>query len=340
MARNLLSAGGMSKSKIADLRDNGRALFRLVTAAFDPYRPLIANLIVTRKCNLSCGYCFEYDKVSPPVPLDTLRERIDHLARLRTVFVTLTGGETLLHPDLPAIVAYVRERGMTPFMNTNGYLLTRERIEALNDAGLFALQISIDNLEPNDVTKKSLKTLLPKLRLLAAHAKFRVRVAAVLGAGAPEEAVEVARAAMELGFDAKSALVRDADGAFVPSDGRTRRAYDQIRKLGRRAPSYLSEDFQVELMERGRVDWKCRAGARYFHVCENGLVHFCSSNMGTPGTPLADYGELDIRRAFRMPKPCAETCTQPYAHQASRIDALRSQDGPPRPEPVRLRVVA
>jgi sulfatase maturation enzyme AslB (radical SAM superfamily) len=63
-------------------------------AALDPTRPLITHLVITRRCNLSCGYCFEYDQVSPPVPAETLRERIDHLARLRSVFVTLTGGES------------------------------------------------------------------------------------------------------------------------------------------------------------------------------------------------------------------------------------------------------
>ena len=82
----------------------------LVRAALDKDRPLIANLIVTRRCNLSCGYCFEYDKVSPPVPLETLKERIDHLARLRSVFVTLTGGESLLHPDVDQVVALRRAR--------------------------------------------------------------------------------------------------------------------------------------------------------------------------------------------------------------------------------------
>src|SRR5262249_23562151 len=159
-----------------------------------------AHVVVTRRCNLSCGYCTEYDKVSPPVPLDEMKRRIDHLARLGTVMITLTGGEALLHPDLPAIVAHVRARGMTAAANTHALLLDRKKIEALNAAGLFAMQVSVDNVQPTEVTRKSLRPLLPKLRLLAAHARFRVRVNTVLGVGAPEEALEVARTVMRLGF--------------------------------------------------------------------------------------------------------------------------------------------
>src|SRR5690606_12038367 len=103
-------------------RTDAAIALSLARAAFDTDRPLIANLIITRRCNLSCGYCYEYDKVSPPVPLATLKERIDHIARLRAVFVTLTGGESLLHPEADQVVAYVRERGMVPFLNTNAYL--------------------------------------------------------------------------------------------------------------------------------------------------------------------------------------------------------------------------
>lgn len=82
-------------------------------------------------------------------------------------------------------------------------------------------------------------------------------------------------------------------------------------------------------MRDGRRDWRCRAGARYFHVCEDGLVHYCSSRHGSPGIPLADYGPGDLARAFDRPKPCAATCTQAYAHQISRMDARRSQSGAP-----------
>ena len=308
----------------------GRADLRVAAgmvwgAVFEPDRPLLVHLVVTRRCNLACGYCTEYDHVSAPVPAQVLRERIDHLARLRTVVVTLTGGETLLHPDVAALVAYVRERGMTPAINTNGFLLNAARIRDLNDAGLYALQISLDGVTPNAVTKKTLKPLLPKLRLLAQHAAFRVRVNTVLGVAPPEEAVAVARAALAHGFDAKCSLVRHADGSLKAVDGGIRAAYEEIKALEGRSLGIFGESFQDALMRDGHIDWKCRAGARFFHVCENGLVHLCGPRYGEPAKPLADYGRDDIRRAFDTPKACAATCPVAYAHQVSRVDRFRGQ---------------
>ena len=314
------------------LRADARVLRGIVGGALlHRYRPLVAHLVVTRRCNLSCGYCFEYDQVSPPVPLEVLRERIDHLARLRSVLVTLTGGEPLLHPDIAAVVEHVRARGMTPVMNSNGFLLTRERIARLDRAGLYALQLSIDNLTPNETSVKSLRPLLPKLRVLAERASFRVRVNTVLGAGPPEDTLEVARAVVALGFEAKCSLMRAADGTPVPLDERSRAVYAELQELGRRSSFYLSEDFQGRLLRDGEVDWKCRAGSRFFHVCEKGLVHLCAPRTGNPGIPLADYGEEDLRRAFRTGKPCTVRCPVAYAHQASRLDRWRRQDRPAPP---------
>src|SRR5579859_6463157 len=272
-----------------------RLALDLARAAVDKDRPLIAHLVITRRCNLSCGYCFEYDKVSPPVPVDELRARVDHLARLRSVFVTLTGGESLLHPEAAELVAYVRECGMVPLLNTNGYLLTRDWIDRLNDAGLYGLQISVDNVTPNEISKKSLKTLLPKLRLLAAHARFRIRINCVLGSSPPAEAVEVARTALGFGFEVSTSLIRHGDGSAKPIDAETRAAYAEIRGLGARAPRYLADDFTKTMVEHGRADWKCRAGARTFYVCEDGRVHLCAPRLGNPGIPLADYTTEHIR---------------------------------------------
>ncbi|HCC57101.1 MAG TPA: radical SAM protein, partial [Solibacterales bacterium] len=77
--------------------------------------------------------------------------RIDKLADLGTSIVSMSGGEPLLHPELDAMIARVRERGMIAGMITNGYNLNVKRIEQLNRAGLEHMQISIDNVMPDDV---------------------------------------------------------------------------------------------------------------------------------------------------------------------------------------------
>jgi MoaA/NifB/PqqE/SkfB family radical SAM enzyme len=311
------------------LRD-AKILCKVLGAAVDPDRPLITHLTITRRCNLSCGYCFEYDKVSPPVPLEDLKARIDHLAKLKSVFVTLTGGESLLHPDAIELVRYVNEKGMVPFLNTNGYLLTKKIIEGLNEAGLYGLQLSIDNAKPNDISKKSLKPLLPKLRLLARFAKFHVRINTVLGSSPPAEALEVARAVIAFGFDSNCSLVRDESGALIDPDPETRAAYDEIRGLGRRLPSFLDDDYTRKLLDNGTMDWKCRAGARTFLVDEFGKVHLCQPRMDAGGgIPLLEYTVEHIRAAFDAPKACASKCPIAYAHHASRLDGWRSQKGPP-----------
>jgi MoaA/NifB/PqqE/SkfB family radical SAM enzyme len=313
-----------AKMKLRRLRADARVVRGLVACVAEPYRPIMAHLIVTRRCNLSCGYCHEYDKNSEPVATDELKTRIDHLRNLGTVFVTLTGGETLLHPDILELVAYVRECGMTPVMNSNGYLLNRERIEGLNRAGLYAMQISIDNVEPNETSMKSLRPLLPKLEVLAECASFRVRINTVLGSGSPEDALEVAQKVTELGFDAKCSLVRDEYGALLPLGEEERAVYEQLRGMDRKS-SHLSEDFQLALIDEGKVKWKCRSGARYFTVCEDGLVHLCESSYGSPGKALALYGREQIREAFHAQKSCSSECAVAYAHQASRMDGWRSQ---------------
>ena len=145
--------------------------------------PVLAHLIVIRRCNLSCAYCNEFDDYSKPVPTGELFRRIDRLASFGTTIITISGGEPLLHPDLDDIIRRIRQRGILAGLITNGYLLTAERIERLNRAGLEHLQISIDNVKPDEVSKKSLKVLDRKLLLLAQYADFHVNINSVVGGG-------------------------------------------------------------------------------------------------------------------------------------------------------------
>ena len=117
-----------------------------------------------------------------------MKRRIDHLARLGTSIVTFSGGEPLLHPELDEIIAHMRTYPILAGMITNGYLLTADRIKRLNRAGLDHLQISIDNVMPDEVSKKSLKVLDKKLQLLAEHADFHVNINSVVGGGHSQSA--------------------------------------------------------------------------------------------------------------------------------------------------------
>ena len=149
----------------------------------DTSHPLLVHIIPIRRCNIDCGYCNEYDKISQPVPTETMLARIDDLARLGTSVTSFSGGEPLLHPDLDRLIGRIRSHGMMAGLITNGYLLSPKRIEALNRAGLDYLQISIDNVEPDEVSKKSLRLLDKKLQWLRDFAAFDVNINSVLGGG-------------------------------------------------------------------------------------------------------------------------------------------------------------
>jgi MoaA/NifB/PqqE/SkfB family radical SAM enzyme len=286
--------------------------------------PVLAHVIPVRRCNLSCAYCNEYDDYSKPVPLETMYQRLDRLAKLGTNIITISGGEPLLHPELDLIIARVRRHGMIAGMITNGYLLTAERIQRLNRAGLEHLQISIDNVMPDDVSKKSLKVLDRKLQLLAEHAEFHVNINSVVGGGIhnPHDAQVVGRRALELGFTSTVGIIHDGDGQLQPLRNDEREVYMAMR--GMEKASYAQINYFQDNIAHGRENnWRCRAGARYLYICEDGLVHYCSQQRGYPAKPLMEYTREDIRREYRTAKSCAPRCTVACVHQISYIDFWR-----------------
>ncbi len=288
--------------------------------------PVLAHLVPIRRCNLSCAYCNEYDSSSPPVPTDIMRERVQRLGDLGTSVITISGGEPLLHPELEAIIAEIRKRHVIASLITNGYLLSRKRIQRLNDAGLEHLQISIDNVEPDEVSKKSLKVLDKKLLYLAELADFKVNINSVLGSGVrnPDDALAIGRRAAELGFTCTVGIIHDGKGHLRPLGGREAEVFEELESIGKKGYPRINRYFQENLAAGKPNEWACRAGARYLYICEDGLVHYCSQQRGYPGIPLQDYTVEDIRREYRTRKGCAPYCTVSCVHQASMPDFWRA----------------
>jgi MoaA/NifB/PqqE/SkfB family radical SAM enzyme len=215
---------------------------------------------------------------------------------------------------------------------TNGYFLVPKRIEALNDAGLDFLQISIDNVEPDEVSKKSLRVLDKKLQHLRDHATFDVNINSVIGGGIknPEDARTINQRARALGFSTSIGIIHDGEGLLKPLGQKERRVYDEVSaaisgpwQVFKNLYSGIT-NFQEKLADGQPNEWRCRAGARYLYICENGLVHYCSQQRGIPGVALESYTIDDIRREFLTSKWCAPYCTVGCVHRVSTMDFWRS----------------
>ena len=301
---------------------------RMVALALRSQRhPVLAHMVVTRRCNLACTYCNEFDDFSKPVPTEQLFKRIDKLAALGTTVITMTGGEPLLHPDLDQVIARIRSHGIIAILVTNGYLLNVERIQRLNLAGVDHMQISVDNVKPDDVSKKSLKVLDKRLQWLAEHAEFRVSIHSVLGACTenPEEAFTIAKRATELGLISTAGIVHDSAGQLKPLNPQQRDVLTRIDALskGKGFSAAWHNPWRENLIRGLPNDWHCGAGGRHLYICEDGLVHYCMAQRGYPAIPLEAYTREDIERETKAKKDCAPYCTIFCIQRVALIDRVR-----------------
>jgi MoaA/NifB/PqqE/SkfB family radical SAM enzyme len=290
------------------------------------YSPFLAHVVIIRRCNLSCGYCSEYDKVSDPIPVEVLEKRLRKLRSLGTFGISLTGGEPTLHPSLSQLIRKCRSLGFfRTGMISNGFLLRPDSIQALNEAGLQEMQISIDGVEANDTTQKVLANLKKRLRWLREYARFRVIVSGVLGACPAGDAEEVLAFAKQMGFVPRVLLLHDSNGQLKPSNGEVK----TFEKIVRQLPKTLVDfsNYRKRLVRNGSAPFKCRAGSRYLYVDEYGKVNWCSQTRDIWSKDLMSYSPGDLRDQFYQYKSCHATCTIGCARSTSQLDNWRAQPG-------------
>jgi MoaA/NifB/PqqE/SkfB family radical SAM enzyme len=202
--------------------------------------------------------------------------------------------------------------------------LTPEPIRKLNPAGLDHLQISIDNVLPDEVSRKSLNVLGQEtamaLRARGIRRKHQFRARTIRN---PDDAFTIARRAREPGFQSTVRLIHDCSGRLRQLDEHQRAVFRAISNLSKPVHnSALYKRFYENLAQGRPNDWHCRAGSRYLYICEDGLVRYCSQQRGHPG-PLEEYTRENLEHEYHTVKPCAPHCTIPCVQRVAMVDEFR-----------------
>ncbi len=111
--------------------------------------PRLAVWELTLACDQRCLHCGPRAADARPDELSTEEalQLTEELAKMGVGEITLIGGEAYLRNDFILIVRRIRELGMSATMTTGGYGLTKDRAEALVEAGIESVSISIDGLQ-------------------------------------------------------------------------------------------------------------------------------------------------------------------------------------------------
>ena len=286
--------------------------FKTIKREFDDL-PIAAQLYITDQCNLDCHYCSEYDNSGPHPSLADIKIWVRKIKDLGCIRIGLQGGEPLVHPDIVAIIRYCKSLKLRTSMSTNGFKLTRTLIRDFEDAGLDSLQISVDKMNPVASTRKSLKTVIPKIDLLM-DSKLKFNVTGVLFKDTIDEAQEVLEYGYSKDIAVHSRLVHSGPpGSYHVETGKKDDLEGlidfQIKQKRRGHKVHTTEhlfDYQKSLLNGHDINWTCIAGYKYFFVSAKGKFWLCSLNR----QPNIDFMEVtpELLNSYSHKKECQDGC--------------------------------
>jgi MoaA/NifB/PqqE/SkfB family radical SAM enzyme len=271
-------------------------------------RPLYAQVIVTDDCNLTCTYCDEYTPGAPIIPLEELKQRVDRLDELGVQVYDFLGGEPLMHPQIADLIHHVKsKRGGSNLATiiTNAFLLTSPGIRRLNEAGLDFMQVSVDSIAPTRASHKALKTVLPRLKVLARDARFKVEIQTVLNDDTYAAYDEFRAALRDFPFALGFSIMHGRGGQIAI---RGAKFVDLLMKYGVfEGINFYGEHLKEMLSGDFSRPWKCLAGFKFLYVNAKGEVQWCAQQRDY-AYPLAAMTLEDLRRN-NCHKPCEAGCS-------------------------------
>jgi MoaA/NifB/PqqE/SkfB family radical SAM enzyme len=301
----------------------GMSITRALGQAADVLRllpiggPSCCNIAVTNVCNATCDFCnYAKDKdfVTEKKWLDPerLTRALDILHARGVRYVTFSGGEPMLHPEIYDMISAVAFRGMRPAMVTNGSALTERNMDDLAAAGLKTLFISIDSPDAEKHEKnRGLPGVFEKIRQGNARLKeLGIKTVASCTINRLIGDFEELFAALDdLGFATvtftypkkelnSGSLVFSSSSLIDFSDVELADVLSVLRskkdKFGVLNPSEsLSE--MVRFLKKEQQEFPCYGGYKYFAMDVNFNVYRCDFWHAPMGT-IEEFATVDFVR--------------------------------------------
>ena len=142
----------IAECRETDYKDNQVLKKRLWAIAEQKCLPLSVSLEITLKCNFRCVHCYNFDRSEPlnikqagsrPLSADEIVDIIDQVADEGCFYLSFTGGEALLHPNLNRFIEHARKRNLIVKLKTNGVLLSKDKAVQLASLGVAGVDISL-----------------------------------------------------------------------------------------------------------------------------------------------------------------------------------------------------
>lgn len=104
-------------------------------------KPVLCNYYLTYRCNAACSFCDIWEKPSPYATRENVEANLRDLKKLGVKIIDFTGGEPLLHKELPDFLAIARRMGFITTVTTNTLLYPKhaEKLKGLIDMLHFSL---------------------------------------------------------------------------------------------------------------------------------------------------------------------------------------------------------
>jgi MoaA/NifB/PqqE/SkfB family radical SAM enzyme len=252
-------------------------------------RPVLVHFEVTMRCNAGCGFC-DYWKTDPAEKARELKSFADAARRFAPMMITFTGGEPLLRRDLEEIVAGVARAVPHTYLTliTHGGMLTLGRAQALWDAGLVQINISLDYLDERHDAARKIPGLAAKILGLApaiAERGMTVRFNTVIKNDNLDDIMPIVRHAASIGAGVNLSLYTDfknGNAAHLVRDGQLDRVDALVASLlafKRRHRGVISSSdwyiAQIPRFVRGEMREPCRAGETTVHIDPTGRIRRC-----------------------------------------------------------------